>query len=186
MDIERLLQDKFSARKPGSIVLLDLAYDHYALVKNEAVRLLKPLDYQGVYATLNYPTVDLVKKFDEEKIDYSNLYFVDAVTQMFGAKKVAEKVDYIFGPLSLDELTTAIYKRINELKSGSRFVLIDSITTVMLYNGMPCTLSFINRLSDTLKKRKIMTMILSISKGPMNEALLNELRSFCDLAIKIP
>jgi KaiC/GvpD/RAD55 family RecA-like ATPase len=137
---------------------------------------LQLLDYEGIYITLSKDYIELAKIFRKQGIDMKRLAFVDGVSQMYGIGAAdAPGVKYISGPLSLDGIIAAITDIIPVMKSKKKFVFLDSITTVLLYNSLERTLKFTEFLTTSLKRLQVAGVVASVSKGYANDNLIKAL-----------
>jgi len=176
IDVTKLLTEKFQKLGQGWITLLQIPVDRSLEVNTEAIKTLQSLGYEGIYITLSKDYVEMSKVFQEKGIDMGKLAFIDGISQMYGIGKVdAPNVSYVEGPLSIDAITAEVAKMVPAMKSSKKFVFLDSITTVLLYNSLERTLHFSQFLTDSLKKMQVVGIVVSVSKGFANDNLIKEL-----------
>lgn len=186
INITELLQDRFSRLDRGWVALLRIPVERTLEINIEAIKALQELGYQGVYVTLSKDYVELSKLFREAEINMSRLAFIDGVSQMYGIGAVdAPNVEYIFGPISLDGIVAAITDVIPVMKSKKKFVFLDSITTVLLYNSFDRTLKFSEFLTESLKRLEVAGVMVSVSKGFANDNLIKALTKMSNEVIVI-
>jgi KaiC/GvpD/RAD55 family RecA-like ATPase len=186
VDITELLKNHFSRLNHGWVALLQLPIENAMDVNVESIKVLQELGYEGVYIALSKDYVELTKIFREHRIDMGKLAFVDGVSQMYGIGAVdAPNVKYISGPISLDGIVTAITDIIPVMKSEKKFVFLDSITTVLLYNSLERTLKFSEFLTVSLKRLEVAGVVTSVSKGFANDNLIKELTKMSNEVIKL-
>jgi len=185
-NVTKLLEEKFSRLGNGWITLLQIPIQNSMEINIEAIRTLQTMGYEGVYITLSKDYVELSKLLKEGGIDMGKLAFVDGISQMYGMGKVkAPNVNYVEGPLSIDSIVESITEIIPKMKSNKKFVFLDSITTVLLYNSLERTLKFSNFLTVSLKKMGVVGIVVSVSKGFANEALIRELTKVSNEVINL-
>jgi KaiC/GvpD/RAD55 family RecA-like ATPase len=186
INISELLKDRFSRLEHGWIALLQVPMQNAMDVNTESIKVLQGLGYEGVYITLSKDYVELTKMFREKEIDMGKLAFVDGVSQMYGIGAVdAPNIKYISGPISLDGIVAAITDIIPAMKSEKKFVFLDSITTVLLYNSLERTLKFSEFLTVSLKRLQVAGVVTSVSKGFANDNLIKELTKMSNEVIKL-
>lgn len=186
INITKLLQERYSRLGSGWIALMQLPIEQAMEVNIEAIKVLQGLGYEGVYITLSKDYVELIKIFRERDIDMGRLAFIDGVSQMYGIGAVdAPNVKYISGPISLDGIVAAITDIIPVMKSEKKFVFLDSITTVLLYNSLERTLKFSEFLTTSLKRLQVAGVMVSVSKGFANDNLIKELTKMSNEVIKL-
>ena len=129
--------------------------------------------------TLNKPSSALVKKFQEEGIDYSNYCFIDCVPSK---EKVGEsKQDtYVSSPSSLTELMLTIdkIKKIHQID----LMILDNISSLLIYNKDVIVLKFLHSLMTRIRQtdtKVIYSILQKDMKGPMEDISL-----FADAVIK--
>jgi KaiC/GvpD/RAD55 family RecA-like ATPase len=186
IDIPDLLKDRFSRLSHGWMALMQIPVDKTMDVNVEALKTLQDLGYEGVYITLSKDYVELSKMFREKGIDMGRLAFIDGVSQMYGIGAVdSPNVKYISGPISLDGIVAAITDIIPVMKSEKKFVFLDSITTVLLYNSLERTLQFSEFLTSSLKRLDVAGVMVSVSKGFANDNLIKELTKMSNEVIRL-
>jgi KaiC/GvpD/RAD55 family RecA-like ATPase len=186
IDITQLLHDRFSRLEHGWVALLQIPVEKTMEMNIEALKTLQSLGYEGVYVTLSKDYVELSKVFREQGIDMGKLAFIDGVSQMYGIGAVdAPNVKYISGPISLDGIVAAITDIIPVMKSEKKFVFLDSITTVLLYNSLERTLQFSEFLTKSLRRLEVAGVMVSVSKGFANDALIKRLSKMSNEIIKL-
>jgi KaiC/GvpD/RAD55 family RecA-like ATPase len=185
-NITALLNDHFSRLNRGWVVLLQIPMEKAMDVNIESIKSLQELGYEGVYITLSKDYIELSKLFREKAVDMGRLAFIDGVSQMYGIGAIdSPNVKYISGPISLDGIVAAITDIIPEMKSDRKFVFLDSITTVLLYNSLERTLQFSGFLTTSLKRLQVAGVVTSVSKGFANDNLIKELTKMSDEVIKL-
>jgi KaiC/GvpD/RAD55 family RecA-like ATPase len=186
INVTELLKDHFGRLSQGWVAVLQLPMEKAAEVNIESIKVLQELGYEGVYITLSKDYKELVKLFRDHKVDMARLAFVDGVSQMYGIGAVdAPNVKYISGPISLDGIVAAITDIIPMMKSEKKFVFLDSITTVLLYNSLERTLKFSEFLTTSLKRLQVAGVVTSVSKGFANDNLMRELTKMSNEVIKL-
>jgi KaiC/GvpD/RAD55 family RecA-like ATPase len=186
INITELLNDQFSRLHHGWVALLQIPVEKTMDINIEALKILQFLGYEGVYVTLSKDYVELSKIFREKGIDLGRLAFIDGVSQMYGIGAVdAPNVKYISGPISLDGIVAAVTDIIPVMKSQKKFVFLDSITTVLLYNSLERTVKFSEFLTSSLKRLEVAGVMVSVSRGFANDSLMRELTKMSNEVIKI-
>jgi KaiC/GvpD/RAD55 family RecA-like ATPase len=186
INITELLKDRFSRLNQGWVALMQVPMEKAMDVNVESIKVLQEIGYEGVYVTLSKDYTELTKVFREHGVDMGRLAFIDGVSQMYGIGAVdAPNVRYISGPISLDGIVAAITDVIPIMKSQKKFVFLDSITTVLLYNSLERTLKFSQFLTSSLKRLQVAGVVTSVSKGFANDNLIRELTKMSNDIIKL-
>jgi KaiC/GvpD/RAD55 family RecA-like ATPase len=186
INVTELLKDRLSRLDHGWVALLQLPTDKAMDVNIESIKVLLALGYEGIYITLSKDYVELTKLFREKGIDMAKLAFVDGVSEMYGIGAVdSPNVKYISGPISLDGIVAAVTDIIPAIKTEKKFVFLDSITTVLLYNSLERTLKFSEFLTVSLKRLQVAGVVTSVSRGFANDNLIRELTKMSNDVIKL-
>jgi KaiC/GvpD/RAD55 family RecA-like ATPase len=135
------------------------------------------MDYQGIYITLSKDVLELMETFQQQNIDTAKLAFIDGISRLYSiCPVVSPMVHYIDGPLSTDAILETVTNLVPAIKSEKKFVFLDSITTVLLYNSLERTLRFSRLLSALLNKQQVRGVIVSVSMNAAQKNLLAEIQ----------
>lgn len=186
-NITQLLTETYKKIGKGAVTLIQVPPEKHMEINAEALRIITvELGYDCVYITLSKPFEELNKLFKSKGVDIKKLFFIDAISQLYGIRKESTKnCTYVSGPLDIDSITSALHEILSTLTSDKKCVFLDSITTVLLYNSMPRTIRFSQFLTQTLKNMEINAVMVSIAKGTATETLIKELSKLCDNIITI-
>lgn len=172
--------------------------------KNEAIALVlvDPKDYQnsitsivkhftenrkmpGVYLTVNKPFRLLNDVFKNNKINTEMIIFIDAITN--AAEEVKEEHDhcyYLESPESLSDMSIAISQAVEAIEHKEKFIFIDSLSTLLVYNKQETVIRFIHFLIGKMRSWNVNGVILSLKKRG-EASLMAELSQFCDATIRL-
>ncbi|MBN2488051.1 MAG: hypothetical protein JXA98_03395 [Methanosarcinaceae archaeon] len=136
----------------------------------------------GVYVTLNKP-YSAMKRTLEDKVDLRMLLFIDAITKSTGGK--IEKNDeclYLDTMQNLTDLGVAIDQAIRAIPSQDKFLLFDSLSTLLIYSQEGSASKFIHFLTGKMRAFAVNGILLSLLRGEDDE-FLSQLSMFCDKTI---
>lgn len=184
VDILNQLKRRYGDLGPGRVTLVQMPIERSLDINVKSIKALLDLGYGGIYITLTKPVIELESTFAKNNIQTDRLKFIDGISKMYCLKQ-KEGVEYILGPLAVDAIGLAIFNLIPEINSEKKFVFLDSITAVLLYNSLPRTVQFSQFLIHSLKRMRIMGFFISVSRGLINCKLLNELKQMSDEVINI-
>jgi len=186
IDVTKLLKEKYAKLGQGWVTLLELPVEDAMKVNTEAIKVLQSQGYEGIYITLSKDYLELAKIFGDADVNLDKISFIDGISQMYGVKEVkASNVIYVPGPLSIDAITAGIQKIAPTIKEAKKFVFLDSITTVLLYNSLERTIKFSEFLHNTLKQLQLVGIVVSVSQGFANETLVKELTKISNEVINL-
>jgi len=179
--IEKALKDQ---PDPGISLVLTTAkqYNETNLALTEYMINTKGIP--GVYVTLNKP-YRTMKKLLEDKVDLRMLIFIDAITKSTGGKM--EKTDdclYLDTMQNLTDLGVAIDQAIRAIPSMDKFLLFDSLSTLLIYGQAGSVSKFIHFLTGKMRAFNVNGVLLSLVRGEDDE-FLSQLSMFCDQTINL-
>jgi KaiC/GvpD/RAD55 family RecA-like ATPase len=186
-NVSALLRKKYASLGKGWITLVEVPASEHMGVNTESLKILiNEFKYDCVYITLSKPFNELDKLFKAKGVNIDRLFYVDAISNMYGASPISTKrCAYASGPLDIDSITVSLREMLARLTSDKKSVFLDSITTVLLYNSLPRTIRFSQFLTQTLKNIGVDGIMMSITKGKATEPLVKHLATLCDEAISI-
>jgi KaiC/GvpD/RAD55 family RecA-like ATPase len=187
-NVTNLLRTKYKQiGKTGWVSLVQVPVEKHLVINTEAMKILiNEMGYKCVYITLGKTCTDLDKLYKKAGVDINNLYFIDAISQMYGdSRPNSKRCVYTAGPLDVDAITASLRDLLATLGPDKKCVFLDSVTTVLLYNSLPRTLRFSQFLTQALKKMAITGIMVSIAKGHGTNKLVVELGKLCDEVIDV-
>lgn len=186
-NVTGLLHEKYKKLGTGWVSLVQVPAEKHMDVNIEALKVLvNELQYDCIYITLGKSFGELDKIFKQAGVDNNRLYFIDAISQMYGVKQTSTKrCVYTAGPLDIDSITASLRDLLATLGKAKKCVFLDSVTTVLLYNSLPRTIRFSQFLTQTLKKMDVTGVMVSITKGESTTKLVQELGKLCDEVLDI-
>jgi len=150
---------------------------------NNIIRKYLSEHLSGIYVTLNKSHPSLLQELKNNKIDTSKLYFIDSVCKKI-AKKLKEEVNCvdIEGVESLTELSLAISSASHTGKF--KFLIFDSITTLLIYHDQETAEKFISYLINKLKSLDMSIILISIDEEKSNK-IVDFISQFADKIISL-
>lgn len=165
------------------IALVETDGRHYSEANIQILKyLVGTLKLSGIYITVNKPCCILKKEFEKNKIDCSKIQFIDAITKTKdGRPDKSDRCVYINSPESLTEISIAL----NEIAKSApqlRFVMLDSISALLIYNPQSSVAKFAHFITNTLRDMKMDGAIITLNREK-DKDLIDELAMFCDKVI---
>ncbi len=177
--LEELPKEQFTA-------LLLVEPTNYSKINYELLRLLiSHTKGKGMYITLNRSYEFMKETLAKEKIDTEKIYFIDAISKGTGDKTIIkENVQYIESPRNLTELSVAIDELYQKLDEKPKFLVFDSISTLLIYNDIASVERFTHMIIGKLREWKIKGVLLMV-KSEEHKGVVNSLSQFCDRILEI-
>jgi KaiC/GvpD/RAD55 family RecA-like ATPase len=170
--------------KHGFVILAEHSADAYFMELAGGLKQIIKRGYAGVYVNSQRPFNNLSSMLKRHKVDTKKLVFIDftASLEKFKYSK-NERYIRIAPSIGFEHLSLAIRESLLKLKSKKKFVFLDSITTLQLYDISEKVLyRFYEFLMDTARKGQS-TLILNVSQGMAKKPFIRDLAFFVDMQI---
>ena len=180
LKIEQMVTDSKDAY---SLLIIEPA-SHHTSASIELLRYLSAEGYFGLHVTLNTPLETLLETLDNRKIKYSNFVFIDGISNTSDAKKLeGEKYKYIESPRDLVDLVFIIDEEIAKIKTQKKFLVVDSISTLLIYNSPQAIQQFAHTLTGKMRAWKLKGILIAMDDT--DGTALNSISQFCDKTVRI-
>jgi archaellum biogenesis ATPase FlaH len=185
---EEEIEKKLNELPTEFIALIVSTSDIYSIAQDIALRVLvKNKNMSGTYVTFNRPYSTLKKAVEDQGLNLSKMFFIDLITESAGGKaekSTGDRCFYVSSPKNLTELSILIEQAMLRLPKEKRFVFIDSISTMLIYNDADTVLRFIHSLTGKMRLLGITGIIFLLEKES-DEKFLAQVAQFCDRVINI-
>jgi KaiC/GvpD/RAD55 family RecA-like ATPase len=184
-DIGELLKEKLDELPEPFIFLVVTPAEEYQTVNFELLKyMVNEKKTPGVYITVNKP-YEVMKKRLEGVADARMVTFIDAVTRASGGKPEEEDgVLYIDSPKNLTDISIAISEAAQSIPQGKKFILFDTLSTLLLYNSAGTVARFVHFLIGRMRSWGAEGALLSLEKET-GENVISQISQFCDATIYI-
>lgn len=170
----------------SGIVLVNMGLSEYQKKIPEILSYItKKKKIPGVYVSLNKPITVLYDSLKKKKVDTDMLVFIDAVSKMSNISiHNQENCFYLRSPKDLSDISIAISEALNSIKQKKKFLIFDSLNTLLLYSDEDLIARFFHFVLGKIRSTDINGFIVSIKKG-MSNKLITEISQFCDDYIEL-
>ena len=166
------------------ILLITVDAKNYQKTAIDVVKfLVNEQNVPGVYVTLNRPYEIMQRSFASNNIDTRLVIFIDATSRNQGSKKV-ENCLYIGSPEKLSDMSVAMDQAIKALPTSEKFLIFDSLNTLIIFNKPSTVARFIHFLAGKMREWKVKGIIITLEKET-EQALLDELTQFSDSRVDL-
>jgi archaellum biogenesis ATPase FlaH len=171
---------------PKSVVLLAIIKtDEYNATNAELMKFFLEKQTPGVFVSINRPLNDVIGDIPESALEKNNLFFIDYVTKISGAEEAKGKnFFYVESPHRLGEISEILGKIIERLPRKESFVLIDSLSTLLVYNKPAIVEKFAHSLSGRMRSWKTKGIFIMVESEKTTH-VAETIGQFCDKTVRI-
>lgn len=147
----------------------------------EIIRQLLSAKYPVIIVTTNQPYATLLKNYDSNGLDISQIQFVDAITK-YAIGKVPSDVKnckFVNNPANITDLGIAITEVLNKFPNEKPCILFDSISTMLIYIPSLNISKFIHFVTSKLRLLESPGIFLAVEKS-LDPFLMTQLTTFVD------
>jgi len=184
-NVTRLIEQNM--KDTNKVFMLEIPEEKYFEVNMETIKVLVNIKgYSGLYISLHRPHENLVSLLKKRKISVDKLMFIDAASsQAENKSEETSRCTYISQDINVDDLTRAIYKMLPKIKGKNRFVFLDSIPTLALYQPLSEGLRFAEFLSRAVEKGEVNKVIVNVAKDLAQKKYIKDVMLHVNKVIKI-
>jgi hypothetical protein len=182
-----LMQSKVAAMSDNNILLVSSKSDNQSEVVSTILEtLIKQKGMAGVYISMSRPYDNIQTMMQSMGVYTNNLHFIDCVTGMSGKspRDNGQNVVFVENPSSLEEVTMYLDRALNTLKKTNRFILLDNLSSMLIYNSDKSVKEFTHFIINRIRLEGIAGVILTIEKKEA-EDLMKTLSPMCDAEIRL-
>ncbi len=138
-----------------------------------------------IYVTTNKPYKNIMDILNKRKIKIKKVFFIDCISRHIGDKLGVEPDNCIFieGPQNLTTLSIAINEAVKRL-SGNKVLLLDSLSTLLLYNDARTIGQFTNFFINKMRAADVETIMLAL-ESDVDKDVIKQIQSFSDKVKKV-
>jgi len=170
----------------GNVVLILTSAEKYLENIVSALKtLINKKNHSCVYVTINKPYQVLLNVLKKNSINTEKIFFIDLISRMTRIEAAGAKdCLFITSPDSLTELSIAITESVGNLRDKNKFIFLDSLSTMLIYNQTGTVTKFAHFLIGKMKTETVKMIIISLEKE-MDPKLVSQISSFVDKVIKV-
>lgn len=184
MDIKNLEKELIALK--DEIVLLEVSSEQAIEASSRALKCLTENGKIGIIVSASRPYSSLLDLYKKYNINSRNLMIIDAITHNQGLKTDVIGIDNIFFVENVRSLTTIsimIRECIRKI-TKSKFVFIDSITSMLIYNKPDIYMRFLHGALSEMRNESVGGILIFV-ENEGDEKFKSQLKTICDKVIKI-
>jgi len=183
-DVKDQIKKEFKALKSNFLVLLDTHAENYFEAVMEIAGLMSE-EKTGVYVTASRPYRFISSEMQRRNINTDNILFLDCISAMAGEHSSGnEKCIFVENPAALEEISMHINSLTSRIKSDEKFLIMDSVSTLLIYNSTNSVKEFSMFLINKMRLEGLNGMLVIIEKEAP-EDLKQILIAMCDKTIYV-
>ncbi len=173
----RELSQHLTEAATGSLIVLKGTLENATSENILSVKTMQDLGYMGIYITLTKDYGEIAATMAREGVQVGSIKFIDGIAHMYGiGESQTSGVTYVSGPLALDQIFDELKKHL-EGDPSKKFVFLDSLTVILLYNALDLTKTFIKKIHALLRKHGATGIVSLVSQSSANTELIHEIQS---------
>jgi KaiC/GvpD/RAD55 family RecA-like ATPase len=146
---------------------------------------------RGIYISSNRPTKNLIEQLNVKGFDLrtpletERICVIDLVSKSFGANEIKGSIN-VASPCELSATQMAFEKAVERIdgNAGVPWLLLDSLSTLLVYNSAGALLHFLHFLIGRLRVLGFDAAIFAV-EGSVEGNVLLTIRQFCDEDVKL-
>jgi hypothetical protein len=168
------------------MVLLILNVKQYFEGVIEVLRMLcNEENLPGIYITVNKPYGTMKELLRDRGVNTSRIFFIDAISQTVTQPKLTNhQVIYLPNPQSLTDLSLALNAAATALEGSKKFLFMDSLSTLLIYNETESVAKFAHFLTIKMRSLNIKGVLIAL-RQMLDEELIFEVAQYCDRVIDL-
>jgi KaiC/GvpD/RAD55 family RecA-like ATPase len=169
----------------NELVLIVTSSDRVDEVNYELLKhFMKVKDTYCIYTTFTKPYKVVLKNLNKKKITSSKIFFIDCATPVSSSSEILGNDKAVFcSPQSLTNISIAVKTAMKSIsKKKSKILILDTITTLMLYSKKDAVVRFLHSVSGDIRKHKIKSLIFTLDEET-DKKIISEISRYCDASV---
>lgn len=154
-------------------------------VNTEVVQNITAAGFRAIMITTNQPSLILSKMYSRAGINTDRVFFIDAITNYALGKdeEDTENTLFINNPGDLTELGIALTKAMEKFENEDVCIVLDSISTMLIYTSSARILKFIHYLTNKIRLFDIHGILFAAKNG-LDPGFMIQMTTFVDNIIE--
>jgi hypothetical protein len=154
--------------------------------RENTLRMIQEIQKSGslrvIVICINQPAAFLISLYQQNGIDTSRVFFIDAITQYAtgtAPESCPENCRYVAKPNDLTTMGIAITQVLQKFKGEKTVIFLDSVNAMLIHSSSVDLTRFIHFIISKLRLMNIAGILLAVEKG-LDPVLLTQLTTFSD------
>ncbi len=182
--VQMKLEQSLSGVAKKGVVLVIIDAIEYSDANTGLIRFFEKSGTPGVFVSVNKPLVDLLHKLPQTEYIQTKVEFVDCISQMSGTPEMeGPHFHYLESPQQLVELSMIIQRLLGQ-QTGPRFLVMDSLSTLLIYNKAEAIEKFVHSIANKIRSDQVMGILMMI-RTEENIDVIKILSQFSDSVVEV-
>ncbi len=139
-----------------------------------------------IYTTFTKPYEVVLKNLKRKTVNTDRLFIIDCVTPISEPEEISGNKKVIFcQPNSLTNISISVTTALKNMpRNKDRILVLDTITTLMLYNNKNDVIKFIHHLIGEIRKYGVKSLIFTLDEDS-DKSVISEVSRFCDVSLRL-
>ena len=182
-DLKNQIKSEIESLSSNFIVLLDTHAENYFESVMESAGAMTAKNKKGVYVTVSRPYRYILREMQKRNIKTDGLVFIDCISSMAGERGEGN-CTFVENPAALEEISMYLTFSLDKLESTEKFMIIDSISTLLIYNSLNSVKEFSMFIINKMRLEGVDGVLVVIEKEAP-EDLKQSLVAMCDKTINV-
>ncbi len=181
--LDVLVTKTFELLPKGFCIILVENMSNYNTINTRVAKYFVDKGMHGIYVTVNKNIDELVNALEQEKVNIEGIQFIDTVTKMASDnEREGPNFYYLDSPKDMLGLSVTVEKAMAAVKSKEKFLILDSLTTLLVYNKEGSVDKFVHSLASKVKAWNANGVFILMDTA--DKQTISTLAQFCDEVVK--
>ncbi|MAG18438.1 MAG: hypothetical protein CL944_03125 [Candidatus Diapherotrites archaeon] len=178
----RVIHSLNELKEPFTILAL-VEPKEYSGIRDGIIQKYSKSDVQVIFLSLNAGYLKIMQDLQKENLDPNKIFFIDMISIERNLEpKKAPNVVYLESPKDLTEAMIQVVKKFDG--KAKTILVLDSISTLLIYNDKSSTEKFVHTLIGKTNANKSSALLLT-SDAKQNEVITKTIAQFVDKTIAL-
>ena len=182
-ELSRISNKLDEESRNGLVILIIIPAELYLDSNMESVKFFLDHGFEGVYISFQRPFKNLSLFFERQGVNINKLFIIDGTTKF--SKEVQDKnprCAYISLDFEINDIIQKVRSSLSKLNGKKRFVFVDSLTTMALYESMSETMKFPEYLirKTRIKEFEDVTFVFNVAENLTQKRYIQNIAIFAD------
>jgi hypothetical protein len=179
-----MVKKELAGLKDNFIVLMLVNPKKYTSVTVDMLRYVTK-KCMSIYITVNRPYENLTSMLKKRGVNTDKMLFIDCITKTGGGNFENKKnCLLVASPKNLTDIGIVLEDTIKSFGKACKFLFLDSLSTLLIYNNKQTVLSFCHFLSTKIRVNGMSGAFISI-ESDTDKNIVSIISQFCDKVIKV-